>query len=49
MAKRKHKEAPPGELLVCRNPKALKQYEIEERLEAFVRGAATSTVRSLRS
>jgi SsrA-binding protein len=30
----KSKKQPPGEILVCRNPKALKGYDIEERLEA---------------
>lgn len=32
MAKKK-KEKTPGELLVCRNPKALKRFEIAEKLE----------------
>lgn len=35
MGKQK-KEAVPGELLVCRNPKALKAYDIVERFEAGV-------------
>ena len=35
MAKRRVDKGVPGmELLVCRNPKAAKRYDIEERLEA---------------
>ncbi len=46
MAKRK-KETPKGELLVCRNPKATKVYEIEERVEAGM-VLSGSEVKSLR-
>ena len=33
MAKKKDKNKTPGELLVCSNPKAQRNYDIEERLE----------------
>jgi len=36
MAKKRKKEETPGELLVCRLPKATKRYEIEERFEAGI-------------
>ncbi len=47
MGKKKKKDTAPGEMIVCRNPKATKQFEIEERLEAgmVLRG---SEVKSLR-
>ena len=46
MAKKK-KDAPKGELLVCRNPKATKTYDIEERIEAGM-VLSGSEVKSLR-
>ncbi len=42
------KKQPPGEILVCRNPKATKAYEIEERLEAGM-VLTGSEVKSLRA
>ena len=47
MGKRKKKEEAKGEFLVCRNPKALKVYEVEERVEAGM-VLAGSEVKSLR-
>jgi SsrA-binding protein len=41
------KKDAPGELLVCRNPKATKEYEIEERFEAGL-VLTGSEVKSLR-
>lgn len=45
---KKSKKQTPGELLVCRNPKATKQYDIEERLEAGI-VLTGSEVKSLRA
>ena len=42
------KKQTPGELLVCRNPKATKMYEIEERIEAGL-VLLGSEVKSLRA
>ncbi len=44
---KKSKKQTPGELLVCRNPKATKTYEIEERIEAGI-VLTGSEVKSLR-
>ncbi len=44
----KSKKQPPGEILVCRNPKALKTHDIEERLEAGM-VLTGSEVKSLRA
>lgn len=44
----KGKKQPPGEILVCRNPKATKTHEIEERLEAGM-VLTGSEVKSLRA
>ena len=35
MGKKKKKDEVKGELLVCRNPKATKTYEIEEKVATF--------------
>lgn len=48
MAKQKAAAKPDGELLVCRNPKALKLYEIDWRLEAGMM-LMGSEVKSLRA
>jgi SsrA-binding protein len=42
------KKEQPGEILVCRNPKATKMYELEERLEAGM-VLTGSEVKSLRA
>lgn len=42
------KKAQPGEILVCRNPKATKMFEVEERLEAGL-VLTGSEVKSLRA
>ncbi len=47
MAKKGKKDV-PGELLVCRNPKATKMYDIEERVEAGMM-LTGSEVKSLRA
>ena len=49
MAKKK-KDTAVGELLVCRNPKAHKLYEIEDRLEAgmVLRGSEVKSLRQRR-
>jgi len=47
MGKKKKKDEAKGELLVCRNPKAHKTYEIEEKLEAGI-VLMGSEVKSLR-
>ncbi|MCZ7687519.1 MAG: SsrA-binding protein SmpB [Sandaracinaceae bacterium] len=44
---KKSKKQTPGELLVCRNPKATKTYDIEERIEAGI-VLTGSEVKSLR-
>ena len=48
MAKAKDKAGKPGELLVCRNPKAQHDFEIEEKLEAGM-VLTGSEVKSLRA
>lgn len=49
MAKRK--KASPGELLVCRNPKARMRYEIEDTLEAgmVLKGSEVKSLRQRRA
>ncbi len=47
MSKKSKKEA-PGEILVCRNPKATKMFDIEERVEAGM-VLTGSEVKSLRA
>jgi SsrA-binding protein len=48
MSKKEKSKADSGELLVCRNPRATHDYEIEERLEAGI-VLAGSEVKSLRA
>ncbi|MDD9933766.1 MAG: SsrA-binding protein SmpB [Myxococcales bacterium] len=48
MGKKKNKQTAPGELMVCRNPKATREYEIEERLECGL-VLTGSEVKSLRA
>ena len=50
MAKATDKRKLPGELLVCSNSKALRDYEIEERLEAglVLRGSEVKSLRAKR-
>lgn len=45
------KKKTPGELLVCRNPKATKQYDIEEKLEAgmVLKGSEVKSLRARRA
>lgn len=51
MNKPKGKKAADGELLVCRNPKAQHDYEIEERLEAglVLMGSEVKSLRARRA
>lgn len=50
MGKKKKKEA-PGELLVCRNPKATKMFDIEEKVEAgmVLMGSEVKSLRQRRA
>jgi len=48
MAKKGKKKESPGEFTVCRNPRAAKRYQIEERVEAGM-VLAGSEVKSLRA
>lgn len=45
------KKQPPGEILVCRNPKATKTYDIEERVEAgmVLMGSEVKSLRQRRA
>jgi SsrA-binding protein len=52
MAKKKKQDTTPkGELLVCRNPKATHDYEIEERIECgmVLRGSEVKSLRARRA
>jgi SsrA-binding protein len=48
MGKKKKKDSSPGELSVCRNPKATREYEIDERIECGM-VLTGSEVKSLRA
>ncbi|MEM7447515.1 MAG: SsrA-binding protein SmpB [Myxococcota bacterium] len=50
MGKKKNKET-PGEVLVCRNPKAVKSYDFEERYEAglVLSGSEVKSMRERRA
>jgi SsrA-binding protein len=48
---KKGKKSAPGEILVCRNPKATKMFDIEEKLEAgmVLRGSEVKSLRQRRA